>query len=60
MGVYLRAKFQVPCIILTSFKQGGYFYPLLRIPKNPIQIRAKSDVKKHMSTYIHATSFILG
>ena len=32
MGVYLRAKFEVSSIILTSFKQGGNFTPPL--PQN--------------------------
>ena len=43
MGVYLRAKFQVSSIILTSFRQGGNFTPpsstSKQTPKKPTQIR---------------------
>ena len=51
MCVYLRSKFQVSSIILTSFRQmgGGNFTPnppthtptLKRTPKKPTQIRVK-------------------
>ena len=34
MGVYLRAKFEVSSIILTSFRQGGNFAPLPSPPQN--------------------------
>ena len=41
--MYLRAKFEVSNIILTSFRQGGEVILLLstskRIPKKPTQIR---------------------
>ena len=44
MSVYLRAKFEVSSIILTSFRQGGgiiYRPPPTskRTPKKPTQIR---------------------
>ena len=44
MGVYLRAKFEVASIILTSFRQGGGVYPPTskRTPKKPTQIRVKN------------------
>ena len=45
MGVYLRAKFEVSSIILTSFRQGGNFTPLptsKRTPKKPTQIRVNA------------------
>ena len=42
MGVYLRAKFEVSSIILTSFRQGVILSPLpptsKRTPKKPTQI----------------------
>ena len=47
MGVYLRAKFKVSSIILTSFRQGeGIILPLppptsKRTPKKSTQIRVK-------------------
>ena len=45
MGVYLRAKFDVSSLIITSFKQGGgEFYPppiSKRTPKKATQIRVK-------------------
>ena len=55
MGVYLRTNFQVPSIILTSFRQrkdmgrggGGILSSpttLKRAPKKPIQIRIKACV----------------
>ena len=45
MGVYLRAKFEVSCIILTGFRQGwgggGVILPpsSKETPKKPTQIR---------------------
>ena len=45
MGLYLRAKFEVSSIILTSFRQGGWGNfttcppPTKRTPKKPTQIR---------------------
>ena len=45
MGVYLRTKFEVYRIVLTSFRQGGSFTsfptPQKRTPKKPTQIRVK-------------------
>ena len=49
MAVYLRVKFEVSSVILTSFKQGrvggwGNFTPpptSKRTPKKPTQIRVK-------------------
>ena len=41
MCVYLRTKFQVSSIILTSFRQGGNFTPKKRAPKKRTQIRVK-------------------
>ena len=49
--MYLRAKFEVSSIILTSFRQWGggdsNFIPptLKQIPKKPTQIRVKELVK---------------
>ena len=36
MGVYIRAKFEVSSMILTSFRQGGNFIPITskRTPKS--------------------------
>ena len=34
MCVYLHTKFQVPRIILTSFRQGGFHHPLPPAPQN--------------------------
>ena len=42
MGAYLRAKFEVFSIILTSFRQGVILPPphtSKQTPKNPYQIR---------------------
>ena len=46
MGVYLRAKFEVSSIILTSFRQGVILLPPTskRTPKKPTQIRVKENV----------------
>ena len=48
VGVYLRTRFQVSSIILTSFRQ-GIFYPsptyLKTNPKKPTQIRVKLRIK---------------
>ena len=48
MGAYLRAKFEVSSIILTSFRQGGQFYPNLhtskQTTKKPTQIMIKACV----------------
>ena len=45
MDVYLRAKFEVSSIILTSFRQGVILPPTSkRTPKKPTQIRVKSIV----------------
>ena len=46
MCVYVRAKFEVSSIILTSFRQGVILPPPLppqnaNPPKNPTQIRVK-------------------
>ena len=54
MGVYLRAKFEVSSIILTSFKQGGgVILPppptLKQTPKNLTKIRVKRD---HCSVHV--------
>ena len=35
MGVYLRAKFEVSSIILTSFRQGVILPPKKQTPKMP-------------------------
>ena len=48
MGVYLRAKFDVSSMILTSFRQGGSFTPpppptSKGTPENPAQIRIKKE-----------------
>ena len=50
MDVYLRAKFEVSIIILTSFRR-GVILPLppptsKRIPKKPTQIRDKNHLRK--------------
>ena len=59
MDVYLRAKFYVSSIILTSFRQDGggegvgegNFTPLpltsKRTPKKPTQIRVKNNIRKN-------------
>ena len=42
MILYLRAKFEVPSIILPSFRQGVILLPTSkRTPKKPAQIRVK-------------------
>ena len=44
MGLYVRAKFQVYRIILTSFRQGVVIPPpttTKRTPKEPTQVRLK-------------------
>ena len=44
MGVYLRTKFEVSSIILTSFRQGDNFAPTptsKRTPKKPAKIKVK-------------------
>ena len=43
MGVYIRAKFEVSSMILTSFRQGVILSPPTskRTPKKPTQIRVK-------------------
>ena len=51
MGVYLRAKFEVSSISLTSFRQGGVNlhppHPTSKLtPKKPTQIRVKSKETK--------------
>ena len=47
MGVYLRAKFEVSSVILTSFRQGvtSHHPPPTskQTPKNPTQIRVKQE-----------------
>ena len=47
MGVYLRAKFDVSSIILTSFRQGGNFSPppSKRTPKKATQIRVNANLQ---------------
>ena len=53
MGMYLRAKFEVSSLILTSFRQGGgggVILPtsptiLKRTPKKPTQIRVKASTE---------------
>ena len=46
MCVYLRAKFEVSSIILTSFRQARLFYspPSKRTPKKPTQIRVNPSL----------------
>ena len=46
MSVYLRAKFQVSSITLTSFRLGVILPPPTskRTPKKPTQIRVKCSV----------------
>ena len=34
MGVYLRAKFEISSVIVTSFRQGGNFTPPPTLPQN--------------------------
>ena len=53
MSVYLRAKFQVSNIILTSFRQGVILLPSRahthtskQTPKKPTQVRVNSDTLK--------------
>ena len=52
MGVYLRAKFEVSSIILTSFRQGGKGNSpppqhLKTTPKKATQIRVKKAHNNH-------------
>ena len=53
MRVYLRAKFEVSSIILTSFRQGGGGVILPPLPPQPqtskksAQIRVKISVVRH-------------
>ena len=51
MSVYLRAKFEVSSIILTSFRQGGVILPpppptSKLIPKRSTQIRVKDNSQR--------------
>ena len=49
MSVYLRAKFEVSSILLTSFRQGLILPPPTHLktnPKKPTQIRVKGDQKE--------------
>ena len=59
MGVYLRAKFEVSSIILTSFRQGecGNFTPhrSKRTPKKPTQIRVNNLFVFFLSRFISLT-----
>ena len=51
MGVYLRAKFEVSSIILTSFRQGVILPPhstSKRTPKKSTQIRVKTFISSCM------------
>ena len=56
MDVYLRAKFEVSSVILTSFRQvgggGGKLPPPLstskRTPKKPTEIRVKYQTETHL------------
>ena len=45
MDVYLRAKFQVSSIILTSFRQGGHFTQKKEPLKSPPRLGLSKEVK---------------
>ena len=56
MGVYVRAKFEVSSIVLTSFRQWGEIYPpppstSKQTPKKPIHIKVKKWVIKAWKRY---------
>ena len=65
MGVYLRAKFDVFSIILTSFRQRVILAPpptSKRTPKKPTQIRVKKRLQHwrfpvKFSELLRTTSF---
>ena len=45
MGVYLRAKFEVSSMILTSFRKRGeviLLLPQIKTPKKPTQIKVRN------------------
>ena len=45
--MYLRAKFEVFSIILTSFRQGGKFTPLPPPQNEPLKSPSRVGLKKH-------------
>ena len=62
MGVYLRAKFEVSSIILTSFRQGGgdNFMPPLPPPQNePLKGPPRLGLKTMKKFFISSKSSFL-
>ena len=63
MGLYLREKFQVSSIILTSFRQGVILPPSppqKRTPKEPTQIRVSSKLRTYFGDVIKLVGKIRG
>ena len=61
MGLYLREKFQVSSIILTSFRQGVILPPPPPpLKKEPTQIRVSSKLRTYFGNVIKLVGKIRG